>query len=215
MLSVEGLTKSFGVRVLWRDLTFDASPGTMTAVVGPSGCGKSTLLNCVGLLEKPDAGSIRFAELDLLRLSRRGARRFRRHNLGYLFQNYALVDNATVARNLDFATGTVWPWSRRSYVDDLASVGLADKVAEKVHHLSGGEQQRVSLARLLVKRPTLILADEPTGSLDEPNAVKVLAIMRGLAENGAAILVATHSAAVVEACDDVLDLGRSPSPSPC
>lgn len=205
---VRGLAKSFGQRLLFRDLDLHLPGGSMTAVVGASGAGKSTLLNCIGLLERPDAGSIVVGGQDIVQHRGRSARLFRRDVLGYLFQNYALVDNATVAQNLDlaFAGGRRRP-THPERDSALARVGLGDRAASPVHELSGGEQQRVALARLILKQPSLILADEPTGALDLANATVVVDALRSFAAQGATVLVATHAPLVAEACDRRVRIG--------
>lgn len=208
MISVAGLTKSFGARALWSDVTFTVGTGEMLAVVGPSGSGKSTLLNCAGLLERPTSGDIVVDGTEVTRLRASAQRRFRRDVLGYLFQNYALIENATVDWNLGIAAG-----ARRGRGDDrhvieaaLERTGLGGRGQEMVYRLSGGEQQRVALARLIVKKPTLALADEPTGALDSANADMVVEVLREMAENGCTVLLATHSKHVEERCDSALSL---------
>ncbi len=139
----------------------------------------------------------------MTRLGPGGRRRFRRDKLGYLFQDYALIDNATVKANLDVARrrGT-----RPDYARILERVGLAGRENEKVHYLSGGEQQRVALARLMVKQPTLVLADEPTGALDSANSAMVVNVLREMSEQGCAVVIATHNDGVRDACDLVFDV---------
>ncbi|AAZ54850.1 ABC transporter ATP-binding protein [Thermobifida fusca] len=203
MITVKNLTKSFGTRTLWRNLNLTVPAGRMLALVGASGSGKTTLLNCIGLLERPSSGHILFDNTDLTRLGPGGRRRFRRDKLGYLFQDYALIDNATVKANLDVARrrGT-----RPDYARILERVGLAGRENEKVHYLSGGEQQRVALARLMVKQPTLVLADEPTGALDSANSAMVVNVLREMSEQGCAVVIATHNDGVRDACDLVFDV---------
>lgn len=199
--------KSFGDRILFENRSFSVDSGMMVALTGPSGSGKSTLLNCVGLLEKVSSGSIEVDGSDITRFSGGAARRFRRDTLGYLFQNYALVDNATVKFNLDIAR-VPGRQTRPGVSNDesLDIVGLGGRGDEPVYRMSGGEQQRVALARLLVKAPSVVLADEPTGALDQDNADMVLGALRKIAESGAAVLVATHSQHVVAACTDELKI---------
>lgn len=122
--------------------------------------------------------------------------------LGYLFQNYALIENATVQANLDVALGG-WRGrnNRKGYEAILERVGLAGRAKEKVYRLSGGEQQRVALARLLVKQPLVVLADEPTAALDGGNADMVIETLRDMATNGCAVVIATHNPRVERACD--------------
>ncbi|MEU5692422.1 ATP-binding cassette domain-containing protein [Actinosynnema sp. NPDC020468] len=212
MIVVDGLSKSFDTRTLWSALSFSVRGGEMLALVGPSGSGKSTLLHCLGLLDKPDSGSIRHLGADITRFGRRRARLFRRDVLGYLFQNYALIDNATVAANLEIVVGprrTSGGVKGTAVTEALDRVGLTGREKEVVHRLSGGEQQRVALARLLVKQPAVVLADEPTGALDLANTTLVLDVLRGMSDSGSAVVVATHDDHVRDRCDSVLVLGGS------
>ncbi|QIB42661.1 ABC transporter ATP-binding protein [Streptomyces aureoverticillatus] len=206
MIDVVRLSKTFGTRTLWSDVTFSVSRGEMLALVGPSGSGKSSLLNCIGLLDKPSAGEIRHKGQDVTRFGPRATRRFRRDVLGYLFQNYALIENASVSANLEVSVKlrrTTRGKPGVTVVEALDRVGLAGREHEKVHHLSGGEQQRVALARLMVKQPALILADEPTGALDRDNTAVVMDILREMSEGGCAVVVATHDDHVRDRCDAV------------
>ncbi|MFF4313936.1 ABC transporter ATP-binding protein [Streptomyces sp. 900105755] len=212
VIEVENLSKVFDSRVLWRDVNFTVGRGEMLALVGPSGSGKSTLLNCLGLLDKPATGAIRYQGKDITRFGRGETRRFRRDSLGYLFQHYALLENATVDENLEVA---IRPRRRTpdsggpGIAEALDRVGLAGRGGERIHRLSGGEQQRVALARLIVQRPTLVLADEPTGALDDTNTTAVVAILRELSRAGCAVVLATHDAAVRDRCDAVFAVHKS------
>ena len=206
MITLEALSRSHGSRVLWKDLDLAVEAGRTLALVGASGSGKTTLLNCMGLLDEPDSGRILFEGTDLTRAGPGRRRRFRRDHLGYLFQDYALVENATVRANLDIAR------RRGSGLDHeraLERVGMAGRARERTHHLSGGERQRVALARLLVKDPSLVLADEPTGALDEGNTGAVVELLHRMSREGRAVVIATHDERVRDACDAVLDLGPS------
>ncbi|GAA3964813.1 ATP-binding cassette domain-containing protein [Thermobifida alba] len=205
MITVKNLTKSFGPRTLWRGLDLTVPAGRMLALVGASGSGKTTLLNCMGLLERPSSGQILYEDTDLTRLGPGGRRRFRRDRLGYLFQDYALIENATVKANLDVARRR---GIRPDHTRILQRVGLAGREREKVHHLSGGEQQRVALARLMVKQPSLVLADEPTGALDSDNGAMVVDVLRQMSRQGCTVVIATHNDDVRDACDAVFDVHR-------
>ncbi|MFE9245423.1 ABC transporter ATP-binding protein [Nocardiopsis sp. NPDC006938] len=207
MISTHDLGKSFGRRVLWEGIRLDIRPGELLALVGASGSGKTTLLNCLGLLEEPDSGEIVFDGRPVTRWGPGRRRRFRRDHLGYLFQNYALIENATVRQNLDVVCR-----DRERQREALARVRLPRRGRDRVHHLSGGEQQRVALARLLVGRPDLVLADEPTGALDHANGAMVIDTLGEMADEGCAVVIATHDASVRDACDTVFDLGGVPSP---
>ncbi|WP_017545233.1 ABC transporter ATP-binding protein [Nocardiopsis prasina] len=204
MINTLDLGKSFGRRVLWEGVNLDIRPGETLALVGPSGSGKTTLLNCLGLLEAPDSGEILFYGRSVTRQGAGRRRRFRRDHLGYLFQNYALIENATVRQNLDVVRR-----DRERQEEALDRVGLAGRDREPVHHLSGGEQQRVALARLLVKRPRLVLADEPTGALDQENGAMVIDTLAEMADEGCSVVIATHDASVRDSCDAVFDVGEA------
>lgn len=200
-LSVRNASKSFGKRVLWSDVNLEVVAGEMLALRGASGSGKSTLLNCIGMLDDLDSGVIRIDGADAAKLSGRAVRKLRRESVGYLFQDYALVDDATVAQNLDAAARPRLLQRRRPFAETLESVGLGGRERSKVYELSGGEQQRVALARLLVRPTRLVLADEPTAALDEANAAVVMTLLRHLAESGCAVVIATHQDATASLCE--------------
>lgn len=204
VLVVSSLKKSFGPRVLWENIDLRAERGTLTGLIGASGSGKSTLLNCIGLLTVPDGGRISFDGVELLDMGSARRRIFRRDTLGYLFQNYALMEDATVKENLAVAMRGRKDTGRMREV--LESVGLADRLNTRVATLSGGEQQRVALARIMVKAAKLILADEPTGALDPTNAGIVMGHIRAIADQGACVVIATHDPFVMDSCDQLLNL---------
>ncbi|WP_277212829.1 ABC transporter ATP-binding protein [Isoptericola croceus] len=204
---VRSLRKVYGHRVLFDRLSFDIASGEVLALTGASGTGKSTLLNCLGLLEAPSSGRIMVAGRSVSDLGSRAARLVRRDVLGYLFQNYALVENADVNFNVQLADGGVRRRVQRADVDSaLERVGLSGRGRDPIHQMSGGEQQRVALARLIVRRPAVILADEPTGALDTVNADMVIATLHELASDGATVVVATHDESVSRSCNRILDL---------
>lgn len=210
MIGIEKLSKSYGARTLWSGIDLTVHGGRILALTGPSGSGKSTLLNCLGLLDTATSGAVRHEGRDITRFGPRRARLFRRDVLGYLFQDYALIENATVAANLEVVAGPgrrARAAARAAVPGALDRVGLAGRAGERVARLSGGEQQRVALARLMVKRPSLVLADEPTGALDQENTTTVVKILRELADAGCAVVVATHDDYVRDACDTVYRLG--------
>ncbi|MFJ7944694.1 ABC transporter ATP-binding protein [Streptomyces sp. NPDC096354] len=225
MIDIENLSKDFGARALWRNVNLTVNRGEMLALVGPSGSGKSTLLNCLGLLDRPSTGTIRYEGKDITRFGRSDVRRFRRDTLGYLFQHYALIENATVVENLGVVAkprrlaqskGMDKNKGGTTVAEALDRVGLAGREREKICHLSGGEQQRVALARLMVQRPALVLADEPTGALDDDNSTVVIDILREMSDAGCAVVIATHNAGVRDRCDAVFavhefSLVRSPA----
>jgi len=211
-LVVSDMTKSFGRKTLWSGLSFTVPSGGMTVVTGLSGSGKTTLLNCVGLLEEFDEGTVSFGEWSFTAGSRLTSRLCFRDVLGFLFQNYGLVESWNVQKNLMLPlknkrgprTGRT-----RSIDDALARVGLRGAEKEKIYTLSGGEQQRIALARLILKSPSLILADEPTSALDHVNADLVMDILAEQAAHGALVLIATHSDHIARQCAHTISLDRT------
>jgi len=205
MITVSNLTKSFHKQPpLWENLSFDVPPHSITALTGPSGSGKSTLLNCIGALETPDSGSIQVFGTEVTKLGYRKARKWRDY-VGYLFQDYALIPDQTVYDNINLAARPNKILPTKAMLTQIAQaldqVGLAGYERRQVCELSGGEQQRVAIARLLVRPPKVVLADEPTGALDYDNSLRVIAHLRDLADGGASVVVATHSDLVADSAD--------------
>ena len=216
MLEVRGLAKSFPTpeaprgAALFEDVTLEVARGEWVAVVGESGSGKSTLLNIVAGLDRPDAGEVRlegraldFGDDDALAL-------WRRRQVGFVFQAFHLLPYLDVARNVALPLallGVATDERARRAGDALASVGLRDFGARRPGTLSGGEMQRTAIARALVHEPSLVLADEPTGNLDEANAEAVLECLAGAVKRaGAAALMVTHSPRAAARADRVLRL---------
>ena len=190
------------------DLTLKA--GEMLALTGPSGSGKSTLLNLAGLIDRPDLGTLRFADRDPGTMSETELTLFRRESVGFIFQSFNLVPVMTAAENVDyplFLTGMPSAERRERVMEMLRLVGLEEHADHRPDALSGGQRQRVAIARALVKHPKLVIADEPTASLDSHTARQVLDLMRDRGhEQGVAFLFASHDARLVERCDRVLTL---------
>jgi putative ABC transport system ATP-binding protein len=190
-------------------VTLDVRRGEMVALVGPSGCGKSTLLNLVGCVDLPSSGTVNVDgkatnELDDDRLTR-----LRRDRVGTVFQFFNLLPALRAADNV--ALPLVLQRVARAEIDArvnaaLASVGLADKARAYPAELSGGQLQRVAIARAIVHRPAIVLADEPTGNLDSATGTTVLKLLRDLAGNGQAILMATHSDEAAAICDRIVHM---------
>ncbi|MCG7230479.1 ABC transporter ATP-binding protein [Corynebacterium minutissimum] len=199
---------SIGQRTLWSGVNADIAAGQMVAISGPSGCGKTTLLNCLGLLDSFSGGSMNVLGHDVMGMKERQARKLRRTEIGYLFQDFALVDVDSVADNVAVAIPPATPKGRKAGIisDALEKVGLAGREAEKAYSLSGGEQQRVSFARILVRSPRSILADEPTAALDARNGNRVMTLLQKQAQAGAAVVVVTHDDRVRHQCDSTFDL---------
>lgn len=189
MIKIQNISKSFGEHILFNNLSLDINDGDFVVVSGGSGCGKTTLLNMIGGIEEISDGKI---IVDGYNISeRRNKMKYFRTKVGFLFQNFALIENKTVKQNLELVRK-----SDRNYISIeqvLEKVGLADKINSKVYTLSGGEQQRIALARLMVKKCDIILADEPTGSLDKANAKKIVSLLRELNEKEhKTVIMVTH-----------------------
>ncbi|RJT91887.1 ATP-binding cassette domain-containing protein [Cryobacterium melibiosiphilum] len=181
----------------------------MLALAGPSGSGKTTLLNCIGLLERVDAGTITYGTRDATRPRRGLRRRLYRDSIGFLFQDSGLVDSWTVYDNVAIALGhqRLSRRNKQQQVENaLERMGMGGNSGDRVHTLSGGEQQRVGLARLLLKNAQIVLADEPTASLDHGNSEMVIGALRDLADGGAAVVISTHDDRIIEASDGVVRL---------
>lgn len=207
---LRAVRKRYGHRRVLDGFDLRVGPGEFVALVGPSGTGKSTVLNMVGLLDAPDAGEVRILGAAAPGPRSHAANRLRRSRLGYLFQNFALIDSATVAHNLAVALTYARRETpkRQRIAEALARVGLAGAENRKVFSLSGGEQQRVAVARLLLKPCDIVLADEPTGSLDAENRAIVLGLLHELNEAGKTIVIATHDDVVADHCTRVVDLAE-------
>ena len=206
ILAVRGLNKSFRGREILRDVNFDVEAGEMLATVGPSGSGKSTLLNVLGCLEDRDSGEVTFRGKPLPRVGSKEAQLLLRREVGYLFQNYALIDSDTVESNLRLAQRFAASRGDEQRNEALRDVGLADFGPRRIYELSGGEQQRTAVARLLLKPCSLILADEPTGSLDATNRDVVISALRSMASRGKTVIVVTHDNVVANQCDRTIFL---------
>jgi putative ABC transport system ATP-binding protein len=184
--------------------------GEVVALTGPSGSGKSTLLNLCGLIDTPDNGDVLLDGKSVAGLDETGRTLLRRDALGFVFQSFNLVPVMTVAENVDyplFIAGVPIAERRERVAAQLVAVGLEEHARHRPDALSGGQRQRVAIARALVKRPRLVIADEPTASLDSQTADQVLALMRERCHaEGAAFVIATHDARLTPRCDRVLSL---------
>src|ERR1035438_4177647 len=178
------------------EVSLAAEAGTVTALVGRSGCGKSTLLNLAGAMDFPTAGQVLIDGRATAALSDRDLTALRRQRVGFVFQSFQLLPTLTVLENVEVPLLLAGPSkSSATAMDRLRWVGLEDKAASMPYQLSGGQAQRVAVARALVHEPQLLIADEPTGNLDEASGEQVLTLLREAATRyGAAILMATHSA---------------------
>lgn len=213
MLEVRGLAKSWpGGATLFEGIDLAVAPGELVAILGESGAGKSTLLNVIAGLDRADAGSISVDGMQVTTLDEDGRARWRRRNVGFVFQSFHLLPYLSVEENvaLPLLLNAVASAERRSRaLAMLEAVGLGGLGDRKPSSLSGGEMQRVAVARAVVHRPALVLADEPTGNLDETNAGHALSALReAVKREGAAGLLVTHSAVAAASADRVLRLTR-------
>jgi lipoprotein-releasing system ATP-binding protein len=214
VLKVTGLERSFeqgGIRIhVLRGVTFAVQPGEIVALLGPSGSGKSTLLQAVGLLEGGFEGSIRIKDLEVATLKETERTTARRDLLGFVYQFHHLLPDFSALENVLLA-GLIHGGTRaeaQARAESLLGIlGLAERLTHRPSKLSGGEQQRVAVARALANKPALILADEPTGNLDEATADIVFAeFLRLVREEGSAALVTTHNERIAAKMDRVLRL---------
>ena len=208
----EGLTKHFKsgpVTVKAVDgVSFRLPRGKIVALRGPSGCGKSTMLNLIGALDRPDSGQLNVDGVDVSRLSGGGEVEYRRRKVGFVFQNFNLIGSLTAEQNVALPLKLAGRRPSRDEVQDvLTQVGLGDRLRHKPRQLSGGQQQRVAIARALVTKPTVLLADEPTGALDSSGARTVLGMLRSMVDDGGqTIVMVTHDPIAAASADQVLFL---------
>lgn len=212
LLEVRNLSKTYGsgdtaVHAL-RDVSFTVPKGEFVAVVGESGSGKSTLLNMIGALDTPTAGSIRIDGKDILSMDDNALTVFRRRNIGFIFQAFNLIPELTVEQNIVFPTLLDHQKPDAEYLGEL--LGVLDLSGRRNHlpsQLSGGQQQRVAIGRALFSRPSLILADEPTGNLDSHNTDEVIALLREASKKyEQTIIMITHSRSISQTADRILQV---------
>jgi lipoprotein-releasing system ATP-binding protein len=214
LLSVQGVARDYGERVRTRALRgvdLDLNRGEFAALMGPSGSGKSTLLNIIGLLDRPTAGRVVVAGTDTSRLEERALTTLRARWLGFVFQFHHLLPAFTAVENVmlpEWAdAGTPTHEMRRRAEEMITSVGLADRARYKTRDLSGGQQQRVAIGRAMVRRPPLVLADEPTGNLDTASADDIFELMRRFnGEYQTTFLVVTHDPRIAARCQRVIEI---------
>jgi putative ABC transport system ATP-binding protein len=180
------------------DVSLEIQSGEFVAIMGPSGCGKSTLLNILGLLDSPTSGGYQFFGKDIARYSERQLTALRRDTTGFVFQSFNLIDDLTVAENVEVALlyrGVSHADCKQRVNEVLERVGIAHRARHLPQQLSGGQQQRAAVARALVSRPKLILADEPTGNLDTANGDAVMRLLTEISAAGTTVIMVTHSLA--------------------
>jgi putative ABC transport system ATP-binding protein len=200
MIKLENLTKVYRTDEIestaLNQVSFEIEKGEFVSVMGPSGCGKSTLLNIIGMLDKPESGSYQFQGTEVSGLNEKGRSSVRKQNIGFIFQNFNLIDELTVFENIELPLiyNKVSASERKQRVNELIDkIGISHRASHFPQQLSGGQQQRVAVARALVTKPPLILADEPTGNLDSSHGNEVMELLCELNEAGTTIIMVTHS----------------------
>ena len=206
-VKLEGVTKIYdteGVRVnALKDVSFEIGRGEICVIVGQSGAGKTTLLNILGGMDTLTSGKVFLGGEEISAYSKRQLTRYRREDIGFVFQFYNLIPNLTALENVEMATELAKaPFSADEVLED---VGLAERKANFPAQLSGGEQQRVAIARALAKNPKLLLCDEPTGALDDSTGKTILKLLQDLSRNkGMTVVIITHNSAITEMADRVV-----------
>jgi putative ABC transport system ATP-binding protein len=200
MIKLDKLTKVYRTEEVestaLNEVSFEIKEGEFVSVMGPSGCGKSTLLNILGMLDRPESGSYEFQEAEVSDLNEKGRSDVRKRNIGFIFQNFNLIDELTVFENIELPLiyNKVSSSERKTRVNELMEkIGIAHRASHFPQQLSGGQQQRVAVARALITKPHLILADEPTGNLDSSRGNEVMEMLCELNEAGTTVIMVTHS----------------------
>jgi putative ABC transport system ATP-binding protein len=202
MIELKNLHKTYRTETVMtaalRGIDLAIAQGEFTAVMGPSGCGKSTLLNVLGLLDAPSSGELWFHKRELAKADEAALTELRKRHIGFIFQSFHLIDELTVQENIELALlyhGLPAAERRERVAKTMDKVGIAHRASHRPSQLSGGQQQRVAVGRAVVAQPSLLLADEPTGNLDSANGEEVMRLLQGLNDEGATVLMVTHSPA--------------------
>jgi len=208
ILTLTNVTKKYNDKILFENLNLSFEKGKIYAIVGKSGSGKSTLLNIIGGIEKPTFGSTEIFGISNLASKRFLLKKILRYNISFLFQNYGLSDNDTVEANLKMALVYNKKVGNKKVAikEALDKVGLAGMEKVKIYLLSGGEQQRVAIARLLLKPTEVILADEPTGNVDMENRDVIFALLNDFKNEGKTVIIVTHDKDLANNCDEIFSL---------
>ena len=200
MIRTENLTRIFRTEeietIALNGVNINVEDGEFVAIMGPSGCGKSTLLNILGLLDSPTEGKYWLNNEEVAHLKERERTAYRKGRIGFVFQNFNLIDELTVEENVDLQLkylGVGKAERKERVLEILRKVKLSHRAKHYPHQLSGGQQQRVAIARAVVGKPSIILADEPTGNLDSKNGVEVMQLLSELNDEGTTIVMVTHS----------------------
>jgi len=208
LVQVEGISKKYGALRALEQVSFAVTAGEWIAIMGPSGSGKTTLINILGGLDRPTSGRAIVDAIDVSVLAERELTRYRAEKVGFVFQQFHLIPYLSAVENVMLAQYFHSVADEAEAAEALARVGLGDRLRHLPSQLSGGEQQRVAIARVLINHPKLILADEPTGNLDEANEEIVLQLLQELHAAGDTILLVTHSPAIGRMADRRIELAH-------
>lgn len=206
MIKATNLIKSYnnGTVKALNDVTLEIKDQSLVVILGASGSGKSTLLNILSGIEKSDAGEIFYDDMNITNLSEKELTEFRRKNIGFIFQQYYLIPHLSVAQNVKMGADLV---QNKDYLKIIESVGLKEKIKQKPSELSGGEQQRVSIARALAKKPHVLFLDEPTGALDEATGREILDYLSKLQkEQKMTMIMVTHNQNIANMADVIITM---------
>ncbi|MFZ9835430.1 MAG: ABC transporter ATP-binding protein [Holophagaceae bacterium] len=210
VLSARRLGKRYAERWVLSGIDLDLEPSDRLAILGPSGCGKTTLLNLLGGLDRPDEGCVMLENQDLTNITPSERSRIRRERIGTIFQFFHLIPTLTASENIELPLQLLG-WSDSKIQERvktlLASIGLEARAHAWAHELSGGEQQRIAVARALASKPAVLLADEPTGNLDQASGLNILGLLSKLAtQESTALVMVTHSEVAAKTCQKILRL---------
>ena len=210
VLSARRLGKRYAERWVLSGIDLDLEPSDRLAILGPSGCGKTTLLNLLGGLDRPDEGCVMLENQDLTNITPSERSRIRRERIGTIFQFFHLIPTLTASENIELPLQLLG-WSDSKIQERvktlLASIGLEARAHAWAHELSGGEQQRIAVARALASKPAVLLADEPTGNLDQASGLNILGLLSKLAtQESTALVIVTHSEVAAKTCQKILRL---------
>ena len=210
MIDIKNITKSFGSLQVLKGIDLHIHKGEIVSIVGPSGAGKTTLLQIIGTLDKPDSGSIVIDGIDVSNLSKAKLSDFRNRHLGFVFQFHQLLPEFTALENImipAFIAGTSQSEAKERAMELLKFMGLEDRASHKPNELSGGEKQRVAVARALVNKPAVILADEPSGSLDSKNKAELHQLFFDLRDKfGQTFVIVTHDESLAATTDRTIHM---------
>ena len=206
ILTLSGISKIYGDLKALDNINLNVEEGEWLSIMGPSGSGKTTLMNIIGCMDKPSRGKIELAGQDISKLSSKELTVVRRDTIGLVFQQFHLVNYLTALENVMMAQYYHSMPDEEEAMEALASVGLKERAKHLPNQLSGGEQQRVCIARALINHPKLLLADEPTGNLDETNELLVMEIFEKLHNTGSTIIVVTHDPEVADQAERMVVL---------